>query len=128
MNHQNNIFQSIANNIIADSPQKESLRQSGVSLYDDFSKLIFATYRDLSINPKKKVVSFNKGNREIFSIHVQTSSVLIVINAKKGSLKDVKNIMRDVSKIGHWGNGDYQLKLDSDEYFKYVIDLIRQIY
>ena len=30
---------------------------------------------------------------------------------KKGTLNDPKKIARDVSNIGHWGNGDYEIKI-----------------
>jgi len=31
------------------------------------------------------------------------------LNLKKGELDDPKNHVRDVSEIGLWGNGDYEL-------------------
>lgn len=34
--------------------------------------------------------------------------------------------MRDVSKIGHFGNGDYEVTLKDDEDFEYIMSLIKQ--
>lgn len=30
------------------------------------------------------------------------------------------------SSTGHWGNGDYELQIASDENFEYVLSLIKQ--
>jgi len=35
---------------------------------------------------------------------------------------------RDISKLGHHGNGDYEVKLNSTEDIGYVMSLIRQSY
>jgi predicted transport protein len=128
MRHQDNIFKNIANNLIMSSHEKHRARQSGISLYDNFFTLVFNAYKDLSVVSKKRVTSFCKENREIFSIEIQTSAIKITLNLKFGALKDTENLFRDVSKIGHWGNGDYQAKFENDEHFVYVVKLIKQIY
>lgn len=48
------------------------------------------------------------------------------INLKKGKLDDPKKIARDVSEIGHWGNGDYELTIEDDTNLEYIMSLIRQ--
>lgn len=45
-----------------------------------------------------------------------------------GSLDDNNNIFRDVSKIGHWGNGDYEASLRNDEAIEYIFSIIKQVY
>ena len=50
----------------------------------------------------------------------------IWINLQKGELDDPKNLVRDVSAIGHWGNGDYELQVRNDENFEYILSLIKQ--
>jgi predicted transport protein len=47
---------------------------------------------------------------------------------KKGELNDPKNLARDVSKIGHWGNGDYEIQIMNPEDIGYLLSLIRQSY
>ena len=34
--------------------------------------------------------------------------------------------MRDISEIGHWGNGDYQVQVSNDENLEYIMSLIKQ--
>jgi predicted transport protein len=52
----------------------------------------------------------------------------IWINLSKGELEDPKKMARDVSEIGHWGNGDYQIALESSEALDYLLILIKQSY
>ena len=47
---------------------------------------------------------------------------------KKGELNDYKNLMRDVSHIGHHGIGDYEGMLDPNTDIDYVMSLIKQSY
>ena len=46
----------------------------------------------------------------------------------KGSLNDPKEFTRDVSNIGHWGNGDYDLTISNEQEIDYVLSLIKQSY
>jgi len=34
--------------------------------------------------------------------------------------------MRDVSEIGHWGNGDYEVVVKDDKHLEYIMSLIKQ--
>ena len=34
--------------------------------------------------------------------------------------------MRDVSNIGHWGNGDYELVIKNTDDLEYIMSLIKQ--
>ena len=37
-----------------------------------------------------------------------------------------KKISRDVSSVGHWGNGDYEVVVDDTQNLEYVMSLIKQ--
>ena len=54
--------------------------------------------------------------------------ILLYFNTKIGLLNDPKGIARDVSKVGHWGNGDYEIVLKDTPDIGYVVSLIRQSY
>lgn len=47
---------------------------------------------------------------------------------RKGDLDDPKNITRDISNVGHWGNGDYEIKIKPEDDLDYLMTLIRQSY
>lgn len=48
------------------------------------------------------------------------------INLKKGKLDDPKQITRDVSSTGHWGNGDYELIISDTANLEYIMSLVKQ--
>ena len=50
------------------------------------------------------------------------------LNTKVGTLDDPRNITRDVSNTGHWGNGDYEIQISNDEDIEYIFSLIKQVY
>lgn len=61
-------------------------------------------------------------------ITLRKNSLDICLNLKKGSLIDPQNMARDVSKIGHWGNGDYMITMNQPQNLGHVLSLIRQSY
>jgi len=62
----------------------------------------------------------------IVDIHPQKKALKLWINLSKGELDDPKQITRDVSSIGHWGNGDYEIQISDDENIEYILSLIKQ--
>ena len=100
----------------------------GDHLYDECSKKLLNSFCELKKVKGKLITVFYKGERDILSIDAQKHAIKITINAKYGKLIDKKALLRDVSKLGHWGNGDYQVKLDSTEHFDYLCEIIKQIY
>lgn len=43
-----------------------------------------------------------------------------------GELDDPKKLMTDVSKKGHLGNGDYQVKITDLKNIEYLMSLVKQ--
>lgn len=102
---------------------------------DDGIKELYAVLRaailnigdDITVKPTKLYIGF-VSKRNIIDIHIQKRSIKSWINLTKGQLDDPKNLMRDVSSVGHWGNGDYELLVDDDENIEYIISLVKQAY
>ena len=82
---------------------------------------------DISIVPRKQYISF-KRKTNFLDIHFLKGGLWCWINLKKGELDDPKNITRDVSSIGHYGNGDYELWIKEDSDLEYMMFLINQSY
>jgi len=59
---------------------------------------------------------------------VQKKKLKLWISLKIGELNDYKNLMRDVSHIGHHGIGDYEGFIDENTDLDYVMSLIKQSY
>ena len=58
----------------------------------------------------------------------QKKALKLWINLKTGELDDPKHLTKDVSHIGHWGNGDYEIQVKDDENLEYIASLIKQSY
>lgn len=95
-----------------------------VELYQKLKSAI-SNLDNFDIKPKKKYIAFVSG-KNIVDIHPQKKALKLWINLAKGELDDSKNLTRDVSATGHWGNGDYELQIDSDEDLEYILSLIKQ--
>jgi len=64
-------------------------------------------------------------------IVILRDALKIFLNIPSGKLNDPNKIARDLTKprlIGHWGNGDYEIKIEKETDIKKVIDLIKQSY
>lgn len=80
----------------------------------------------LELEPKKVYIAFKKQNSNICDIELFKSKLLIWINMPKGTLKDPKEYTRDVSNIGHHGNGDYSLTISSENEIDDLMELVKQ--
>lgn len=96
-------------------------------LYEQFRDSILNLASDLETNPKKLYIGFKKQKRNIVYIEIQKKVLRITLNAKIGQLDDSKGICRDVSNIGHWGVGDYQIDVSDNENLEYILSLIKQL-
>ncbi|HHJ49935.1 MAG TPA: hypothetical protein ENJ88_03415 [Phaeodactylibacter sp.] len=79
----------------------------------------------LEVKPKKVYIAFVAG-KNVVDVLPQRKNLKIWLNMSKGELDDPKGIAKDVSAIGHWGNGDYEIKIQNDDDLEYVLSLIKQ--
>ncbi|OQO78178.1 hypothetical protein BH745_10935 [Enterococcus gallinarum] len=94
-------------------------------LYKELKDIILTWDNDIKVKAVKHYNSF-KLKRNIVDIQIQKSSLKIWINLKSGELNDSRNLARDVSKIGHWGNGDYEIIMKNNQEIEYIASLIKQ--
>ena len=93
-------------------------------LYEKLKSAIL-NLENLEIKPKKVYIAFVSG-RNVVDILPQRKALKIWLNLNKGELDDPKGIAKDVSNTGHWGNGDYELKIQNDDDLEYILSLIKQ--
>lgn len=97
------------------------------SLYKELKDAVFSIAPDARIKPKMKYVAFiHKTN--FLDVVVYRSQLNLFLNMRRGTLNDPKGLAEDVSSKGHWGSGDYTIKLKGGEDLGYVLSLIRQSY
>jgi len=77
--------------------------------------------------PRSQYIGF-KRKTNFVDIAFQKNALWIWINLPKVTLDDPKGLARDVSNIGHYGNGDYDLKVTSESDLDYIMFLIKQSY
>lgn len=123
-----NIAEAV-NNEIKVYTEKEHLEIATpdiLELYETFKNAI-TNLGEIELKANKQYIAFVSGTN-IVDVKVQKKALKIWINLFKGELDDPKGLTRDVSNIGHHGNGDYELQVSSDENFDYIMSLIRQAY
>lgn len=98
-----------------------------VALYKRLREMI-VNLGDVEVVPKGLYISFERRKPFVDVVIYQRQGLYVVINMKKGTLKDPDNLTKDVSSLGHWGNGDYSFMLYPDSDLDYVIFLIKQSY
>ncbi len=81
---------------------------------------------NITIQPKKQTIGFKVDNNFFCDVVLQGKGLKIYLNLKSGDLLDEKKVSRDVSNVGHWGNGSYEIKLADLEDIDYILSLIKQ--
>jgi len=82
---------------------------------------------DVKVKVTKLYIAFVAATN-FADVEVQRKGLKVFLNMRKGELNDPMSKARDVSTIGHWGNGDYEIRVDTDTDLDYVMYLIKQSY
>ena len=119
------------------SKKEETLTEYSIDSYEYLkegkAKNLFEKLRKelLSLDPEiseeyLKLYIAYKLETNVVDVVPQKDKLKLFINIKFNELNDPKELCRDVSQTGHWGNGDVELILSSEEDIAYVINLVRQ--
>ncbi|RYX80309.1 hypothetical protein EON73_05525 [bacterium] len=95
-------------------------------LYEQFKEKITNMEDGVNIQPKKQTLGFKINNNIFCDIVLLSKGLKIYLNLKSGELQDQKKVSRDVSNVGHWGNGAYEIKLTDLEDIDYILSLVKQ--
>lgn len=96
-----------------------------IELYNIYKEAILNLAPNIEALPLKWVMMF-KTDRKFAYIEIQKKNLKLWINLKKGQLDDSKGLARDVSSVGHAGNGDYELTITDTENLEYIMSLVKQ--
>ena len=100
--------------------------QETIELYERFKEAVLNLDNDIELRIKKLEIGFEKKGKLFFDIHLQKKGLKMWINLKKGELDDPKSLFRDMSEVGHIGNGDYELQVSNDKDIEYIMSLVKQ--
>jgi predicted transport protein len=96
------------------------------ALYKELKTAVLAI-GSATFKTKIKYLAFVR-KTNFLDVVIYKSQLNLFLNMAKGTLKDSRGLAEDVSNKGHWGNGDYVVKLRSKSDLEYVLHLIRQSY
>lgn len=82
---------------------------------------------DVTIKPNKQYIAF-VGKRNIVDFVLQKGKIKAYINMKYSEIDDPKKIVRDVTNLGSWGNGECEVSIGSLEEIDYFLTLVKQSY
>ncbi|MEQ3307327.1 DUF5655 domain-containing protein [Fusobacterium varium] len=96
-----------------------------IELFNVYKEKIEEMLPEIEIEPKKLYIAFKLNRKNLVDFKLQKDMFKIWINAKEGILDDSKKMAKNVAKIGHWGNGDYELTIKNFEGLEYILSLIK---
>lgn len=113
--------------VYTENDHLKSANEEILSLYEEFKNQILSLDDKIEVIPKKKYIAF-KASSNFIDVLPQKEKIKFWLNIPKGELNDPYKLGRDVSEIGHWGNGDYEFGINSSSDFINLMPLIKQSY
>ena len=101
-----------------------------VNLFQALREKILSLDENIIEEAKSKYIAY-KTSTNFTDIVIKQYGLKIFLNVKSGQLNDPKSLARDLTKpkkIGHWGNGDYEVKLEKESELEEIFSLIKQSY
>jgi len=95
-------------------------------LYEKVKEGILNLEDNVVLQAKKQSIGFKIENNIFCDIVFLSKELKVYLNLKKGDVQDAKNLTRDVSSIGHWGSGDYEIRISDLEELEYILSLLKQ--
>jgi len=126
ISRQNNNIEKVTKEIKVYTEQEhlERVTEETKELYERVKNAIL-NLDNIEVKPKKFYIAFVAGTN-IVDIQIHKNGLKLWLNLKKGQLDDPKGISRDVSSVGHHGNGEYEIQIKTDEDIEYIMSLIKQ--
>ena len=94
-------------------------------VYEAFRKAVLGLDPCVTETFNKLYVAY-KAETNFVDLIPQAKKLKLTINMKFPEVSDPKEICRDITGKGRWGNGDVRIILSSVEELPYVIGIVRQ--
>lgn len=101
-----------------------------VDLFQELRERILSLDKNILEEAKAKYIAY-KTSTNFVDIVIMKHGLKLFLNVKSGQLNDPQNLARDLVKpklIGHWGNGDYEIKFENKNKTDEIFALIKQSY
>jgi len=94
-------------------------------LWEATDNYALALGADVTRRVRKKYIGYFRGKRSFVTVEIQKGRVVVYLSLEEGSAQPwADQVMRDVSQIGHYGMGNIEYSLGSDDQ---IMDLRRLI-
>lgn len=106
------------------------INKETIDLFQDLRERILAIDQNIIEEAKKKYIAY-KTSTNFVDVVIMQFGLKIFLNVESGRLIDPNKIARDLTKpkpIGHWGNGDYEIRFEKISDADAVFSLIKQSY
>jgi predicted transport protein len=97
-------------------------------VYQQLKERILNLGPDIETQAKKLYMVFKIQNSNIVSVVFQRSQLKLVLALPIGTLNDPYQHTRDISGVGHWASGNYELTITTDTDLDEIMPLIKQAY
>lgn len=128
---ENNVVKNVSREVKLYTEERHTEQSKVVeetkNLYFKFRERLLEFGDDIEIRPRKEYIGFIR-RTNLVDVELQSKNLKLYLNLKKGLLDDPKNMSEDVSTKGHYGNGDYMIKVFEDTDLDYVMFLVKQSY
>jgi len=131
----NNIVKSISENLNTFSSELIYTEDEKLAVANEVIQYLYLELKEKLLNIHQFELKFTKYyvafifiKSNVVDIQIQTKALKLYLNIPKGLLVDKYKLTRDVSDIGHWGNGDYEIIMKSDNYLSETVELIKQTF
>lgn len=94
-------------------------------LFEAFRKEVTALDPYVTEEFLKNYVAY-RAETNFVDVKPQSKGLRLALNMAFGEINDPKGLCKDVSAVGHWGNGDVEVGLASLDELPYVMGLVRQ--
>ena len=99
---------------------------SSKELFQVFSQKVMSLDENVKQEFLKLYVAF-KLDTNFVDVVPQASGLRLSLNCKFTEIHDPKNLCKDVTNLGRWGNGDVEFKINELSDIPYAIQLIQQV-
>ena len=125
---QSSVIQKVTSEIkvYSEADHESAVDAEIFELHEKFRDAILNLADGIEVSPQKLYIALKK-NGNLACIQLQKKNLKIYIGAKRGTLEDPKKLAKDVSAIGHYGTGDYEIQVNSDKDLEYIMSLVKQV-
>lgn len=99
-----------------------------LDLFQELRKRILNLDSSIEEEIKRRYIAYKSDGTNIVDIVPQRKQLLMSLKIGPGELNDPRNICRDVSDIGRWGNGKVEAPVASLDDLDYAMKLVRQAF